>query len=313
MNGGKARELPRDGITVGTLRAITRFPVKSMLGEELPAAEVTSGGVDGDRAWALVDAETGKVASAKRPRLWGDLLGFRARDSGNGSRTVCIESAGGDSIRSTETDVDARLSAILDRPIRLEAAPRHDAAFEEVWPDVPGLAPEGMIAATRTGSTTDSRPISSIPVGMLAPGTFQDLAPVTILSTASLHRAARLYPAGDWDPRRFRSTLLVDTDIATSTDDDPDEIPDDCFAERHWIGRRLHVGDVTMEITTPVPRCVMVTLAQQGLPADIDILRTLAVHNRLDILGTGRYACLGVYATVARPGHITTGQHVTLS
>jgi hypothetical protein len=48
---------------VGTIRALWRFPVKSMLGEQLDAADLGEGGIAGDRAYALVDTETGKVAS----------------------------------------------------------------------------------------------------------------------------------------------------------------------------------------------------------------------------------------------------------
>src|SRR5712664_1281771 len=66
------------GERVGTVRALWRYPVKSMLGEELDVLEVSGGGVVGDRAYALRDRETGKVASAKHPRLWPSLLGCRA-------------------------------------------------------------------------------------------------------------------------------------------------------------------------------------------------------------------------------------------
>ena len=63
---------------VGTIRALWRFPVKSMLGEELDAAELGEGGIEGDRAYAVRDRETGKVASAKHPKLWPNLLACRA-------------------------------------------------------------------------------------------------------------------------------------------------------------------------------------------------------------------------------------------
>jgi len=55
------------GEPVGTVGALWRFPVKSMLGEELDQVDVDEGGVVGDRAFALMDVETGKVASAKHP------------------------------------------------------------------------------------------------------------------------------------------------------------------------------------------------------------------------------------------------------
>src|SRR5947209_6972132 len=63
---------------VGSVVALWRYPVKSMQGEELNAAEVTPRGLLGDRAFALVDPADGKVASAKNPRKWPDLFAFRA-------------------------------------------------------------------------------------------------------------------------------------------------------------------------------------------------------------------------------------------
>ena len=63
---------------VGTIEALWRFPVKSMLGEELEAVDLGEGGIVGDRVYAIQDRETGKVASAKHPKLWPDLLGCRA-------------------------------------------------------------------------------------------------------------------------------------------------------------------------------------------------------------------------------------------
>ena len=62
----------------GTVAALRRYPVKSMLGEEIAAAVVTESGVDKDRVFALIDEENGRVASAKQPRLWRRLLQCRA-------------------------------------------------------------------------------------------------------------------------------------------------------------------------------------------------------------------------------------------
>lgn len=57
---------------------IHRYPVKSMQGECL--ARVTCGpeGLAGDRRFAVIDTETGRVASAKLPRKWAGLLDLRA-------------------------------------------------------------------------------------------------------------------------------------------------------------------------------------------------------------------------------------------
>src|SRR5437867_10076009 len=66
------------GEAVGAVVSLWRYPVKSMMGEELNAAEVTERGLRGDRAYALVDGADGKVASAKNPRKWPNLFDFRA-------------------------------------------------------------------------------------------------------------------------------------------------------------------------------------------------------------------------------------------
>jgi uncharacterized protein len=53
---------------IGTLRAIRRYPVKSLRGEELERATVLDTGVDGDRATALINDEgprAGKPARGK--------------------------------------------------------------------------------------------------------------------------------------------------------------------------------------------------------------------------------------------------------
>ena len=58
--------------------SLWRYPIKSMMGEEMNAADITERGLLGDRAYALVDSATGKVASAKHPRKWGRLFDCRA-------------------------------------------------------------------------------------------------------------------------------------------------------------------------------------------------------------------------------------------
>ena len=63
---------------VGSVVSLWRYPVKSMMGEELNATEVTERGLLGDRAYALVDGSDGKVATAKNPRKWPRLFDFRA-------------------------------------------------------------------------------------------------------------------------------------------------------------------------------------------------------------------------------------------
>ncbi|MGH3744730.1 MAG: MOSC domain-containing protein, partial [Mycobacteriales bacterium] len=262
-----------------TVAEISRCPVKSMLGEQLPIADLTESGIAGDRAWALVDTETGKIASAKRPQLWGGLLALRATypDGQDGHDQVRIVAGDGRVLSSSDPDIGASLSALVGRAVRLESAPDAGGTYEEQWPDIDGMAPATFLDDTRSGRSADGEVISSLPIGMLAPGTYQDVAPITLMTTASLRAAAALYPSGSWDPRRFRSSILIDH-------------PGDEFAEQDWVGRTLHIGTAVLSVFAPTPRCVMITLDQQDLPGDVGLLRTLAKHNRVEVAGTGRFA-----------------------
>ena len=68
----------KDERASGKVVSLWRYPVKSMLGEELNSSDVTERGLVGDRAYALIDKETGKVASAKNPRKWEKLFDFHS-------------------------------------------------------------------------------------------------------------------------------------------------------------------------------------------------------------------------------------------
>lgn len=63
---------------LGSVVSLWRYPVKSMMGEELNPTEVTDRGLLGERAYALVDSSDGKVATTKNPRKWPRLFDFRA-------------------------------------------------------------------------------------------------------------------------------------------------------------------------------------------------------------------------------------------
>src|SRR3954447_5545891 len=272
-----------------------------MLGEQPDAVDIAETGIVGDRAWGLVDTITGKVASAKHPRLLAALLGLRPTYADNrAGGPVRIELPDGTSLSSDDADADERLSAVVGRDVHLTATVPSGAAYDEEWPDVDGLAPSEFISGTSSARSVTGRDISALPVGMLAPGTFQDVAPLTLMTTASLRAAQALHPDGDLDDRRFRSTILFDWD-------------GDGFVEQQWVGQTLRIGDVELSVTAPTPRCVMVTLAQQDLHGDAGVLRTLARHNRVDVMGGGLFACLGVYASVVRGGRITTGNPAELA
>lgn len=282
---------------LGSLVSIDRFAVKSMLGESLSSATVGPSGIAGDRAHGLVDVESGKVASAKDPRAWAGLLAFRAHYDGEPAMAnLVITDPHGSAIRADAADADARLSAAVGRPVHL-ASEVGDRGYDYVWEEE-GTAPDDVITGSQTSSTAEGRPVSTMPLAFMAPGTFQDVAPITLLTTGALRAMAALHPDGDWDPRRFRSNFVIDTG-------------EDAPPEEEWPGRRLRIGSVELEVTGPAPRCVMTTLAQQDLPRDRKILQTVARHRMLPFAGLGQWACLGLYANVVHPGTVTVADPVT--
>ena len=291
--------------TVGTITALSRFPVKSMQGEPLTVAQVTEGGVVGDRAYALVEVNTGKVLSGKTPRLGTQLLGCRAAfvtppRLGDELPPVRITLPDGASVTSDSRDGDATLSKFLGRDVTLQRAAPDDFTIDHYHPDVEDLDPEGhrdTVTESKLGAAFFAQ--AGIPSAVPA-GSFLDLFPVSVLTTSTLAQLRSLRPDSRFDERRFRMNVVVDT-------------RDDGFVENGWPGHTLELGDtVRLTVFIPDPRCVMTTLAQDDLPQDNEILRALAQHNRLDVAG-GLWPCAGVYAIVEAAGSTQQGDRVALA
>src|SRR2546427_2052578 len=118
---------------VGSVVGLWRYPVKSMMGEELNAAEVTERGLIGDRQFALVDASTGKVAGAKNPRKWGNFFDFRAAyverpQRGSKLPAVRLTMADGTVVTSEQGDLPQVLSAALGREVTFAEAQGSDGS-----------------------------------------------------------------------------------------------------------------------------------------------------------------------------------------
>ena len=267
--------------TVGSVVALWRYPVKSMMGEELNAVDVTDHGLLGDRAYALVDADTGKVASAKFPRKWPTLFDHRAAFVAVPSRTgdlppVQITLSDGSVLGSEDEGLDRILSAELGREVTLAKTAPQTPSLEEYWPDMEGLA-------FREAVTEEAMP----------PGTFFDIGIVHLLTTATLDQLRQAYPEGRFEVRRFRPNIVVRPIEGEAG-----------FVENAWVGRTVAIGDeVRLRVTQPCTRCVMTTLAQGDLPKDPGILRTAAQHNEVNV---------GVYASVDQPGRVRRGDPAVL-
>ena len=192
-----------------------------MLGEELNSSYVTERGLTGDRAYALIDEETGKVASAKNPRKWERLFDFRSifvdpPQAPENIPPVRITLPDGNQIFSDEDkNVDLTLSKALGRNVRLIRSNLEKPSYEEYWPDIDGLAQREKV-------TEEAMP----------PQTFFDISVIHLLTTSTINRLRELYPEGRFEIRRFRPNIVVE--LASGEKD---------FIENLWIGKKLAIGE----------------------------------------------------------------------
>ncbi|WP_035799904.1 MOSC domain-containing protein [Kitasatospora mediocidica] len=273
------------------VRSIHRYPVKSMLGEELAEGDFTASGLAGDRAFAVLGVD-GAVGSAKHPRKWGRLLSCRAESTATGAARVVLP--GGAVLAAGAPELDQDLSVLLGRPVVLSDKPPEQGLLERQVPDYDGGLPEALAPSAVTDPTG-----ASITSGRTAAGTFFDFGAVHLVTTGTLDRLRRRHPAGDLDPRRFRPNLVIDTGNTPG------------YPEDAWPGARLRIGGALFQVQVPTPRCVVPTLAHGDLPPDPTLMRTVAREHRVPVLTLGKLTCVGLYLTVLEPGTVRTGDPVT--
>jgi uncharacterized protein len=241
----------------GRVIELWRYPVKSMMGERLRSALLTPNGVEGDRGFALRDTSTGRVLSAKKVSR---LLGARGRVNGTG---VTMTLPDGSDLDVADVEVSRRLGTWLGFDVELVRAP---------------------------GGT--ERPLIEGETGPFRgrAGGFFDSSAVHIVTTSTLRTLSNWHPDGQFDPRRFRPNVVLETS-------------EEGLVEEGWVGRMLRLGDADIEITKPCSRCVMTTHAMDELPVDRDILRTVIARNDEHV---------GVYGIVRRPGAVRIADEAQL-
>ncbi len=279
---------------VGTVSEIWRYPVKSMQGERLDDVAVHASGVLGDRVWAVRDEAKQAIVGAKRiAGLLGCGASFCAPPSSGVVPHVEVVLPNGDAVRSDDSSISEKLSKALGREITLwPLQPKDDldhyklAAFdnpEDVEGEVRSLL--GLEVGEPTPDLSDYAEAFRYAT---PPGTYFDAFPILVLTSSSLETLQGSTPDAQVDVRRFRPNLLVETAASG-------------FTEQDWIGKKLHVGPVVLDIALHCVRCVMTTVAQPGLPKEPRIMRSLVREAEQN---------LGVYASVAAEGRVSVGDAV---
>jgi uncharacterized protein YcbX len=258
------------------VESVWRYPVKSMLGEQVGEAEVPAGGVVGDRRFAVVDQQTGTVASAKQPRLWRRLLSATAEHVDG---TVHVHLPGEVVLSLDDPEAHARLSTFLRRAVRVSSTP-------EVGADIDRADPEEVLAQ---GVGAEVSALKLV-LGQAVPdATFLDYAPLHLITSATLEHIGT-------PPARYRPNLVLRTPPGTAP-----------YCENEWVGSTLTIGEVVLSVVLPTPRCSVPVLAHGSLPPDATALRVLMAENRVEVTGFGVLPAAGVYASVVQAGSIAAG------
>jgi uncharacterized protein YcbX len=298
---------------VGVVRAIHRYPVKSMAGEVLKEAQLSAAGIAKDRIYAVRDDVAGEIRSARK---WPALMTCRAQVQGDAVRVTLPD---GTALAADDASLAPRLSKLLGRPVsvcplepasnlahyrRKQATNRLAGVLSKSPKLLHGLQRiaeiTGMDAELRaefgrapgepspdlTEFTPETIEFASIP------GTYFDAHPLHLLTTASLAHLAQRAPEASWDARRFRPNLLLETAPELTG-----------LVENGWSGRRLRIGEVVIACLERTIRCSMVTQPQPELGRDTAVLRSIVRDAEQK---------LGVYATVESPGRVRAGDSVEL-
>jgi len=256
---------------IGIVGALWRYPVKSMRGESISTAAVTPHGFAGDRIWALRETAYGGIVSA---RTWPGMLQLRASWPSDalacaGAR-VRIELPDGSSTCADEPAASRILSDFLQREVRLERVRREP------------ITPAEREAIMRGDAMPPARD-------------YFDEDVMSLIATGTLaHMRALTDGASDFDPRRFRANIIVDTGAAA-----------DSFIEDRWLDGALEIGpSARIAGMRPALRCAITTHAQDELRHDAAILRTAWRFHQ---------AYAGIFGAVAAEGMIRVGEPIYLT
>lgn len=280
---------------VGEISEIWRYPVKGMAGESLSTAHLGEQGLVGDRIWAVRDTARQEIQSCKfRP----ELLLCAARASAVVEGQVDILFPDGTVLGGERAEAHARVSQLVGHASTLEPLrPLSDLDFyrrhkrdDHTWLE------ELKATFAREGHEPLPDFFANFPATaaefVALPGTFFLVTPFHLLTTATLAWLKQLNPQSDWDVRRFRPNVVIDTGPGASG-----------LIEQNWIGRQLVIGSAALDCPGTTPRCGAITRAQGALRADPAALRTVVKHADQNV---------GIYGSPRQAGELRVGDAVYL-
>jgi uncharacterized protein YcbX len=271
---------------MGTIAGIFRYPVKSMLGEELDASTLGQNGIPGDRAWGVRDEMRGDFFVGKRSAALMSCAAWYAAGSDD-ELVPQIRLPDGETFRADTEGAAEKVGRVVGREVTL-------------WP----VVPEARQASPRDGLSLldEMRDLMAREEGEVLPdfsnpppelleiyarnGPFFDAFPLLLLTRRSMESLAEAAPDVEIDMRRFRPNILIE-----NAESGP-------FPEQDWIGRRIRIGGAIVSIHSACIRCAMTTHGFSDVPKDVRVMRTLVKEAEGN---------LGVYAIVEEAGQVGRG------
>ncbi|SFD82528.1 hypothetical protein SAMN05216378_1598 [Paenibacillus catalpae] len=116
-----------------------------------------------------------------------------------------------------------------------------------------------------------------------------DGASILIITDHSLNKLQQTW-GRELDERRFRANFVV-------------KVSDDAFTESDWLGRKLAIGEVELQVDSFCERCVLITMDPDTQVKDPSLLRKVNEEFNLQF---------GVYASVVKTGTVKQGDKVHL-
>ncbi|NOX49989.1 MAG: MOSC domain-containing protein [Gammaproteobacteria bacterium] len=276
-----------------TITELFRYPVKSMLGESLAWAHLSATGIPGDRCWTLKDEQRGGFAVGKRFATTMSLSAVLREepDTANPSPEVHITLPDGAVVSSLDPSANEVLSQAIGAPVSIwPLLPKEQLDHYRRLPPAQDVNQEDALRAVFARTPQESLPdLSGFPEELFTyespVGTYFDAYPILLLSEASLAAMSMANNNSQFDLRRFRPNILVNT-------------PGEGFVEDQWAGRKARLGDAILQFEIACPRCIMTTHGFDNLPKDPKIMRALVQKNAGN---------LGMYANVVQNGRVNKG------
>ncbi|MED4205471.1 MOSC domain-containing protein [Neobacillus mesonae] len=116
-----------------------------------------------------------------------------------------------------------------------------------------------------------------------------DTASILIVTDTTIRKLEKLW-GERLDARRFRPNFIV-------------AVEEESINEKDWIGKRLSIGNVELQVDQFCERCAMITIDPETLVRDLSLLKK--VYDEMNMH-------FGVYASVKKTGQVKVGDQLLL-